>query len=119
MPDARLVELIGEIQDDFPGYGYRRVTHELRRRGVALNDKRVSRVMKARQGVRPRRRSLLQFERSLEELHYIIEGSLAELRIGLDMYHTTLAGVGGWILVFTATVKRVEEMYRAWEHTDR
>jgi len=57
VPDARLVELIGNIQDDFPGYGYRRVTHELRRSGVALNHKRVSRVMKAHgMGIRPRRR---------------------------------------------------------------
>ena len=55
--DTRLVELISDIQDDFPGYGYRRVTHELRRRGVALNHKRVSRVMRAHgMGVRPRRR---------------------------------------------------------------
>lgn len=57
VPDVRLVELIGEIQDDFPGDGYPRVTHELRRRGVALNHKRVSRVMKAHgMGIRPRRR---------------------------------------------------------------
>jgi putative transposase len=55
--DARLVELIGNIQDDFPGYGYRRITHELRRRGVTINHKRVSRVMKANGlGVKPRRR---------------------------------------------------------------
>jgi putative transposase len=43
LADGRLVELIGDIQDDFPGYGYRRVTHELRRRGVTINHKRVSR----------------------------------------------------------------------------
>jgi putative transposase len=55
--DGRLVELIGNIEDDFPGYGYRRVTHELRRRGVAINHKRVSRVMTANGlGVKPRRR---------------------------------------------------------------
>ena len=55
--DGRLVELIGDIQDDFPGYGYRRITHELRRRGVTINHKRVSRVMKANGlGVKPRRR---------------------------------------------------------------
>jgi putative transposase len=37
LSDDRLIELIGEIQDDFPGYGYRRVTHELRRRGLIIN----------------------------------------------------------------------------------
>lgn len=55
--DSRLTELIGDIQDDFPGYGYRRVTLELARRGIAVNHKRVSRVMQANgQGVKPRRR---------------------------------------------------------------
>lgn len=43
--DARLVELIGDIQDVFPGYGYRRVTHELRVRGHLVNHKRVARIM--------------------------------------------------------------------------
>jgi putative transposase len=55
--DRRLVELIGDIQDDFPGYGYRRVTLELARRGIVVNHKRVSRVMQANGlGVKPRRR---------------------------------------------------------------
>jgi len=55
--DSDLVDLIGDIQDDFPGYGYRRVTLELARRGVAVNHKRVSRVMRAHGlGVKPRRR---------------------------------------------------------------
>jgi putative transposase len=55
--DSRLVELIGDIQDDFPGYGYRRVTLELARRGIVVNHKRVSRVMQANGlGVKPRRR---------------------------------------------------------------
>lgn len=44
--DNTLVELIGEIQDEFPGYGYRRVTRELRNRGHPVNHKRVARVMK-------------------------------------------------------------------------
>ena len=32
LDDAKLAELIGDIQEEFPGYGYSRVTHELRRR---------------------------------------------------------------------------------------
>ena len=31
---------------DWPAYGYRRVTHELRRRGWHVNHKRVSRMMR-------------------------------------------------------------------------
>jgi putative transposase len=57
LPDERLAELIVDIRADFPAYGWRRVTHELRRRGIAVNHKRVARVMKSRGlGVKPRRR---------------------------------------------------------------
>lgn len=57
LSDERLEELIGEIQDEFEGYGYRRVAHELHRRGHMVNHKRVARVMKARGlGIKPRRR---------------------------------------------------------------
>jgi transposase InsO family protein len=57
LSDARLVELIGDIQDELPGYGYRRVTRELQRRGHLVNHKRIARVMKSHGlGIRPRRR---------------------------------------------------------------
>ncbi|TIX93378.1 transposase [Rhizobium sp. P44RR-XXIV] len=45
--DAELVAIIEEIQDELPCYGYRRVTHELQRRGHLVNHKRVARVMRA------------------------------------------------------------------------
>lgn len=49
-----------------PGYRYRRVTHELRRRGHVVNHKRVARVMKARGlGIKPRRR----FVRTTDSKH--------------------------------------------------
>lgn len=55
--DSDLVDLIGDIQDDFPGYGYRRVTLELARHGVVFNHKRVCRAIRALDlGVKPRRR---------------------------------------------------------------
>jgi putative transposase len=57
LSDERIAELITVIQDELAGYGYRRVTHELRRRGHAVNHKRVARVMKANElGIRQRRR---------------------------------------------------------------
>lgn len=36
-PDAVMRAAITAVRKDFPAYGYRRVTHELRRRGVAVN----------------------------------------------------------------------------------
>ena len=57
LTDERLVELINGIQDELPGYGYRRVTHELRRRSHAVNHKRVARVMAEHGlGIKRRRR---------------------------------------------------------------
>jgi putative transposase len=57
LSDAELVALIEDIQDELPCYGYRRVTHELCRRGHLINHKRVARVMRAAGlGIRPRRR---------------------------------------------------------------
>jgi putative transposase len=46
LTDVRLVELIGDIHDEFPGYGYRRVTRELAARGYPVNHKRTARIMR-------------------------------------------------------------------------
>ncbi|MBO6720027.1 MAG: IS3 family transposase [Rhizobiaceae bacterium] len=55
--DARIVEKIGEICVEFPRYGYRRVTAQLRRDGFVVNHKKTMRIMRE-QGlsVRPKRR---------------------------------------------------------------
>lgn len=64
--DGCLIELIESIQDELPGYGYRRVTHELHRRGHVVNHKRVARVMRAQGlGIKPRRR----FVRTTDSRH--------------------------------------------------
>lgn len=55
--DAELTALIEDIQDELPCYGYRRVTQELRRRGMVVNHKKVSRIMRmADLGIKPRKR---------------------------------------------------------------
>ena len=55
--DAEIIALVEDIHDEFPRYGYRRVTHELRRRGLIVNHKKVARIMRlAGLGVKPRRR---------------------------------------------------------------
>jgi putative transposase len=47
--DAVLLRAIEQICDEFPAYGYRRITHERRRRGRGANHKRVARLMRAGQ----------------------------------------------------------------------
>lgn len=55
--DAEIIALVEDIQDEFPLYGYRRVTHELRRRGLLVNHKKVARIMRsAGLGIKPRKR---------------------------------------------------------------
>lgn len=44
--EAKLREAIEQLVLSFPGYGYRRVTHALRRAGYKVNHKRVLRIMR-------------------------------------------------------------------------
>src|SRR5438552_14851031 len=55
--EARLVEQIKAVCAEWPAYGYRRVTAELRGEGRLVNHKKVMRLMKENGlTVRPRRR---------------------------------------------------------------
>lgn len=64
--DARLVELIEAIHDEFPGYGYRRVTLELRNHGYVINHKRIARVMRE---YRLKARRIRRFKRTTDSDH--------------------------------------------------
>lgn len=44
--EAKLREQIERLQQDFPGYGYRRLGQQLRREGIVVNDKRIRRVQR-------------------------------------------------------------------------
>jgi putative transposase len=44
--DTAARSAIENVLADWPCYGYRRVTHELRRRGILLNHKKVARIMR-------------------------------------------------------------------------
>jgi putative transposase len=44
--DAELKDHIERIQEEFPGYGYRRLGRQLRREGILVNDKRIGRVQR-------------------------------------------------------------------------
>lgn len=55
--DERLLELISDVRCEWPAYGYRRVTREIKKHGYLVNHKRVARVMRsAGLGIKPRRR---------------------------------------------------------------
>ena len=44
--DALLRDHIERLQQDFPGYGYRRLGQQLRREGVVVNDKKIRRIQR-------------------------------------------------------------------------
>ena len=44
--DADLRDRIEHVALEFPRYGYRRITHQLKREGLCVNHKRVLRVMR-------------------------------------------------------------------------
>jgi transposase InsO family protein len=55
--DPQLINRIEAIIEEFSGYGYRRVTRELNRRGTPSNHKKVLRIMRERGLIRkPKRR---------------------------------------------------------------
>lgn len=54
--DRKFITHIEAIIEEFPGYGYRRVTHELHRRGIPGNHKKVLRIMRQRGLLRKTRR---------------------------------------------------------------
>jgi len=55
--DEALTDRIGDICLEFPAYGYRRVTKQLKREGCTVNHKKVARIMRERSwSCRPRKR---------------------------------------------------------------
>lgn len=52
--EAILRSAIENVVVEWPAYGYRRVTHELRRRGIVVNHKRIARIMRE-EALTPRR----------------------------------------------------------------
>jgi len=52
LPDDYLIAQISDMQDEFPGYGYRRVTRELANKEIRVNHKRIARIC-AKMAFRP------------------------------------------------------------------
>jgi putative transposase len=83
-PDMEVRAQIQEIALEMPAYGYRRITHELRRRGVAVNHKRVLRLMRGDNLLCLRTRGFVRTTESAHSLA-VYPNLLPELRIaGLD-----------------------------------
>ena len=83
-PDVELRAQIQAMAVEMPAYGYRRITHELRRQGVVVNHKRVLRLMRKDNLLCLRTRS---FVRTTDSAHdYVVYPNLLpELTVsGLD-----------------------------------
>jgi len=55
MRDTDIADAIEEIAEEFPSYGYRRITAALRRKGMVVNHKKVLKIMK-KMGIQGRKR---------------------------------------------------------------
>src|SRR3990167_10596112 len=89
--DAALTSLIEEIVEEFSGYGYRRVTLELGRRGIPVNHKKVLRIMQER-GIlcKPKRR----YVRTTDSNHsFHIYPNLLEERTVTDINQVWVADI--------------------------
>ncbi|MBA7648867.1 hypothetical protein ES703_56657 [subsurface metagenome] len=75
--DKELLDKIRAIATEFPCYGYRRVTAELRRKGITVNRKRVHRIM-AQNGIlctiRRKYRTTTNFKHGLVKDPNLIKG---------------------------------------------
>jgi putative transposase len=67
--DVELRDRIERIVVEFPGYGYRRVTHELQRQGKRVNHKRVLRLMRQAELLCRRRRRFVATTDSKHGFH--------------------------------------------------
>jgi putative transposase len=83
-PDVELRGHMQQIAVEMPAYGYRRITHELQRRGVPVNHKRVLRLMREDNLLCLRKRS---FVRTTDSAHAfaVYPNRVPELKVdGLD-----------------------------------
>jgi transposase InsO family protein len=67
--DVKLRDWIERIVLEFPGYGYRRVTHQLQRQGLQINHKRVLRLMRQAELLCRRRRRFVTTTDSQHGFH--------------------------------------------------
>jgi len=54
--DSELIALIEAMIEEFPGYGYRRVTRELHRQDMPVNHRKILRIMRQRRLTRKTKR---------------------------------------------------------------
>ena len=75
--DADLRVRIEDILAEFPAYGYRRVTHELRRRGLVINHKRVARVMREH-ALTPHRVRMARYDEQRSQAAHLPEPEIVD-----------------------------------------
>jgi putative transposase len=91
--DALLRDHIERLQQDFPGYGYRRLGQQLRREGIVVNDKKIRRVQRKYQLFPIRWRSFKIATTDSNHNHKVYPNLLAE---------KTLSGINqAWVADIT------------------
>lgn len=117
--EADLKQAIDKIAGEFPRYGYRRITHQLKRQGIGVNHKRVARLMKEMgiAGKAPKRRCRTTnsnhgfarypnrvAELSIERPDQVWVGDITYIRLGEGFVYLAVLmdvftrGIRGWHL---------------------
>jgi putative transposase len=95
--DLALVALINGIHDEFPGYGYRRVTLALQAAGHVINHKRIARVMKEHSLPAKRRRRFKP-----------VPGNEADLAVFPNLYRNVIPSAPDQVWVADITYIRID-----------
>ena len=80
--DVDLRDHIERLQQDFPGYGYRRLGRQLRREGIVVNDKKIRRVQRKYQLFPIRWHSFKIATTDSNHGHRVYPNLLADLTVG-------------------------------------
>jgi putative transposase len=121
--DTLLRDHIERLQQDFPGYGYRRLGRQLRREGIVVNDKKIRRVQRQYQLFPIRWRSFKIATTDSNHNHRIYPNLLAEKSLtGINqawVADITYIGIHKGFVFLAAILDRYSRKVIGWAISQR
>jgi putative transposase len=121
--DTLLRDHIERLQQDFPGYGYRRLGRQLRREGIVVNDKKIRRVQRQYQLFPIRWRSFKIATTDSNHNHKVYPNLLAEKSLtGINqawVADITYIGIHKGFVFLAAILDRYSRKVIGWAISQR